>query len=238
MEKKPVIGVLPLYDAKKNSYWMLPQYLEALEGCGAIALVLPPRMEAADRAQALSICDGLLFPGGQDIEPALYGQERTADCAPSAERRDELEFPLFLEAFARDMPMLGICRGVQLFNAALGGTLCQHLPQAVDHDMTAPYDRVFHTVALWPDTPLVRCLGCEALGVNSYHHQAITALAPALSVMATAPDGVIEAVYAPGKTFVWGIQWHPEYFWQGAQRAVFQTFVESCRAVRGNGVRA
>lgn len=231
MDKKPIIGLLPLYDPKKDSYWMLPQYVEALEACGAMALILPPRMSPADRQRTLTLCDGLLFPGGQDVEPTLYGMERSPYCAPSAKRRDDLEFPLCREAFAADVPMLGICRGLQLFNTALGGTLYQHLPaeqpQVMNHDMTAPYDRVFHMATL--SGPLSALLGKTELGVNSYHHQSIKDVAPPLRVMAEAPDGVVEAVYAPEKTFLWGIQWHPEYFWKTEQGEIFLAFVDAAR---------
>ena len=234
MDKKPLIGVLPLYDPKKDSYWMLPKYMEALEAAGALALILPPRMTAAEREQILDLCDGLLFPGGQDVEPTLYGMERSRFCGQSAKRRDDLEFPLFREAYARNMPILGICRGMQLMNTALGGTLYQHLPHemhdVLNHDMTAPYDRVYHMATLLEGTPLRQMLGCIELGVNSYHHQAVKDVAPDLKVMAVAPDGVVEAVYAPEKRFVWGIQWHPEYFWREAQGCIFRAFVESCKS--------
>ena len=233
MERKPLVGVLPLYDPRKNSYWMLPQYLQALSSAGALPVILSPRMTEAEQIQTLTLCQGLLFPGGQDIDPSLYGEKRLPGCAPSEPQRDELEFPLFTLAYRQNMPVLGICRGMQLFNAALGGTLYQHLPaqypQAMEHDMTAPYNRVFHQVALTPGSPLARRMGKLEMGVNSYHHQAVKDLAVDLAVMATAPDGVIEAVYAPGRQFVWGIQWHPEYFWQGEQGVLFQAFVEQCR---------
>lgn len=233
--EKPVIGVLPLYDPKKDSYWMLPAYLEALEAHGGLPVILPPRADAEELEQLLRLCSGFLFPGGQDIEPSRYGMERSPLCSPSLERRDVLEFELFRRAYRQDKPMLGICRGVQLFNAALGGTLYQHLPaelpNAMDHDMTHPYNRIFHTVRLEPDSPLRTLVGREELGVNSYHHQAIRTLAPALRIMATAPDGVLEAVYAPEKRFLWGIQWHPEYFWKTPEHGgIFRTFVESCAA--------
>ena len=237
MTQKPIIGILPLYDPQKNSYWMLPQYLEAIQACGGLPLILPPRLDEEEMAQILNLCQGFLFPGGQAIEPARYGMERSAWCAPSLPQRDLLEFSLFHRAYQMEKPMLGICRGLQLFNTALGGTLYQHLPAelpgALDHDMTKPYDRVVHTVRLEEGTPLRQLAGQEVIGVNSYHHQAVHKLAPGLLPMAWAPDGVLEAAYAPDRQFLWGIQWHPEYLWRWAEHGgIFQMFVDSCRTTQ------
>ncbi len=233
MEKKPLIGIMPLYDPSKDSYWMLPKYFEALSWAGALATILPPSMSEADMEQVLDLYDGFLFPGGQDVDPALYGAERSVHCGDPAVRRDQLEFPLFRGAFERNKPILGVCRGLQLMNTVLGGTLYQdhhaERPDVMEHDMTAPYDRVFHTVTLREGTPLRKLMGVEELGVNSYHHQSVAWLAPELKVMAEAPDGVVEAVYAPEKDFVWGIQWHPEYFWKKEQGAIFKAFVDAAK---------
>ena len=130
--------------------------------------------------------------------------------------------------------MLGICRGIQFLNAALGGTLWQDLPvqcpSPVDHHQTGAYDKPIHTVRLLPGTPLANLLQREVLPVNSYHHQAVRALAPGLAPMAVAPDGIVEAVYEPGRRFVWAVQWHPEFSWKAdeASRRIFAAFVGAC----------
>lgn len=211
--QKPVIGVLPLYDIERESYWMLPAYFQGLEAAGALPIMLPLN-GAADMKQLLFLCDGLLITGGQDVDPALYGQEKSDACGPTWTKLDELGKAAFSEALDLDIPVLGICRGLQLMNVCLGGTLWQDLPsqrpEGLIHRMERPYDRAAHSVAL--SGPLEALYGASELGVNSCHHQGIRELAPALKPMAIAEDGLIEAVYHPDHRFVWAVQWHPEFF--------------------------
>lgn len=156
MRTKPLIGVTPLYDNALESVWMMPGYLEALSACGALPVVLP--FAPADAALMAQECDGLLFTGGNDISPSLYEEEPDPACGELCPRRDELEYALLSEALNRDVPLLGICRGAQFINAALGGSLYQDIPSqmpaAVSHCMKSPYDRHWHKVSLMPDTPL------------------------------------------------------------------------------------
>ena len=134
-----------------------------------------------------------------------------------------------------DKPVFGICRGLQILNAHLGGTLYQDLitehPSDVNHRMAAPYDRAEHPVTLLKDAPLHSLLCADSIGVNSCHHQAIKALAPRLSPMAVAPDGLIEAVRAPEKRFLWAVQWHPEFFYKKDEnsRKLFAAFVNAAK---------
>lgn len=232
--KRPVIGILPLYDTEMDSYWMLPGYLRGVEEAGGIPVILPPRADRAALSGLLDRLDGLLFTGGQDVDPALYGQEPSERCGSLCPERDRLESALLPLALERDLPVLGICRGLQLFNAVLGGTLWQDLPTErpgeIAHRMEPPYDRVGHWVTLTSDTPLARLLGTERLGVNSHHHQAIRALAPVLREMARSEDGLVEAVYAPDKRFFWALQWHPEMSLEvsPASPRIFSAFVAAC----------
>ena len=179
---KPIIGVTPLWDEEKNSYWMLPGYLEGLEEAGAIPVILPLAADGADIAQLVDLCDGFLFTGGQDVAPQLYGEAMKPTCGELCPARDALEQELLRQALERDKPILGICRGIQFLNAALGGTLYQDLPtehpSEIGHSMKPPYDRTAHTVHIWPMTPLASLLEKTELGVNSCHHQAIKTLAP------------------------------------------------------------
>ena len=233
--KKSIIGVSPLWDEEKNSYWMLPGYLEGLEEAGAIPVILPLTEDRADIAQLVDLCDGFLFTGGQDVAPQLYGEALKPTCGELCPARDTLEKELLRQALERDKPILGICRGIQLLNACLGGTLYQDLPtehpSEVAHTMTPPYDRVIHTVHPLPDAPLAALLGKTELGVNSYHHQAIKDPAPDLVEMARSTDDLIEAVYLPGKTFVWAVQWHPELSFRtdDDNRKIFEAFVGAIR---------
>ena len=229
--KKAVIGVTPLWDAERDSYWMLPGYLEGLEMAGALPITLPLTEDTRDISRLVSLCDGFLFTGGQDVSPRLYGQEPHAVCGEICEKRDAFERGLFFQALGRDKPVLGICRGIQFLNAFLGGTLYQDLPtehpSGVTHSMRPPYDRAIHSVEIMSETPLAALLQKTQLGVNSYHHQAIKALAPGLAEMARSEDGLVEAVYLPDKTFVWAVQWHPElsFLTDENSRRIFSAFV-------------
>lgn len=230
---RPVIGVIPLWDEEKKSIWMLPGYLDGLRAAGAIPLIFPLETEASDLLQLYALCDGLLFTGGQDVSPKLYEQAPSPLCGVPCPARDTMEQFLFMHAFADDKPVLGICRGIQLINVLLGGTLWQDLPSEqpgpVTHEMIAPYDRPCHTVTLTKGSPLRVLLGTDTLGVNSYHHQGIRQLAPSLIAMASAPDSLIEAVYCPDKQFCWAVQWHPEFSFRSDPNsaAIFRRFVES-----------
>ncbi len=231
--KKPVIGVVPLFDTEKDSIWMLPGYVDALTACGALPVILP--FDPDSVGEMAELCSGFLFTGGQDVDPALYGEKRLRSCGAPYPPRDRLETELFRQAFELDRPVFGICRGIQFINAVLGGTLYQDIPSqkedAVCHKMVPPYDRGWHEVCLVPGSPLRHLLQKDILSVNSYHHQGIKALAPGLKAMAAAPDGLIEAVYCPEKRFVQAVQWHPEFSWRGDedQFKILLSFVEACK---------
>lgn len=228
---KPLIGVLPLFDTEKDSYWMLPGYMEGVLQAGGIPVMLPLTCDEEHLAQLAGQLDGFLITGGQDVAPAMYGEAQLPLCGECYAPRDTMEQRLFARVWDMDKPVLGICRGIQLMNAALGGTLYQDLPSqigsAVTHAQTPPYDQPAHQVRIVEDTPLHALLTQNEIPVNSCHHQAVKALAPALRPMAYAPDGVVEAVYAPDKKFVWGVQWHPECCLSGDEnsRRLFASFL-------------
>ena len=175
--------------------------------------------------------DGLLLPGGWDVNPIRYGQENNG----SKEIRDDLDTLQLavLDEFVQEKkPVLGICRGIQFINAVLGGTLYQDLPtqhpSSVEHHQTPPYDVPVHEVKVRKGTPLYECLGLEAIRVNSYHHQAVKDVAPGFEVMAGSEDGLVEAVYRPGSKFLWAVQWHPEFSFKTDvnSKRIFRAFVE------------
>ena len=237
--KKVVIGVTPLWDRERDSYWMLPGYLEGLELASALPVTLPLTEDAGDISRLVSLCDGFLFTGGQGVSPGLYGEKPRQACGEGCEKRDAFERNLFTQALEQDKQMLGICRGIQFFNACLGGTLYQDLPtehpSEVAHVMRPPYERIVHSVALLPGSPLAALLGRTELGVNSYHHQAIKALAPGLAEMARSEDGLVEAVYMPDKSFAWAVQWHPEFSFCSDEnsRKILSAFVEAVSDSKG-----
>ena len=232
-DRKPVIGICPLYDEKKESYWMLPGYMKMLENAGAIPVMMPLTAEPEVLEYFLTTCDGFIIPGGQDVSPEVYNEEKLEFCGVNIPERDKMDALVLREAIRMDKPVLGICRGHQLMNAVLGGTLYQDLPaqfgETICHRMSQPYDAVAHEVELVAGMPLEKLLGMEKLGVNSRHHQAIRDLAPCLKPMAVAADGLVEAVYLPGARFVWGLQWHPEHAWQVSEenRKIVAAFVKA-----------
>ena len=233
--QKPLIGVTPLFDRGRDSYWMLPGYFLALEEAGAVPVMLPLTDNEAALSRLVGTLDGFLIAGGQDVSPALYGEQTKPACAETCPERDAMESVLLRLLWNADKPVFGICRGLQILNAHLGGTLYQDLlsehPSDVNHRMAAPYDRAEHPVSLLRDAPLYALLGTDAIGVNSCHHQAIKSLAPGLSPMAVSPDGLVEAVYAPEKRFVWAVQWHPEFFYRVDEnsRKLFAAFVRAAK---------
>lgn len=233
--KKTLIGIVPLIDTEKESYWMLPGYMEGIMQAGGLPVMLPVTQEEAAIRQLTETCDGFLFTGGQDVAPELYGEKRLQECGECSPERDKMESILLVEALKADKPVLGICRGIQFMNAALGGSLYQDIPtqrpSKLEHHQTPPYDLPVHEVRLEPDTPLYDILQTDTLAVNSYHHQAVKQLASGLQVMARAEDGLTEAVFMPGKRFVWATQWHPEFSYKTDEnsRKIFQAFVSACR---------
>ena len=231
--KKPLIGIVPLVDEQRESLWMLPGYMDGVSQGGGVPVMLPLTDDPAALVRLTEACDGLLFTGGHDVSPSFYGEEALPVCQACCPARDRMEKVLLDLALASDKAVLGICRGIQFLNAALGGTLYQDLPtqrpSPVEHHMTPPYDQFGHSVFLPAGSPLERLLGLRELPVNSYHHQAVKALAPGLAAMGTAADGIVEAVYMPGKRFVWAVQWHPEFLWRVDEnsRKLFATFVRA-----------
>ena len=238
-KKPPLIGVVPLVDEGRDSYWMLPGYFEGVLEAGGVPIVLPLTDAPEVLAELVSSCSGILVTGGQDVSPELYGEhgaEIAALCGELCAARDKMESVLIPLAVRDDVPMLGICRGIQSLNVALGGTLWQDLPSQhpsdIEHHMNPPYDAFGHNVSLVPGTPLASLFaGQTEIAVNSYHHQAVREPAAGLEVMAVAPDGVIEALYRPASHFLWAVQWHPEFLYKVDPRsqAIFDAFVGSCR---------
>ena len=231
--ERPVIGVIPLWDEEKDSIWMLPGYMQGLEEAGAVPVILNLTVSETVLKQIAHMFDGFLFTGGHDVNPELYGQEKTNHCEEICDMRDRMEAYIFREAVLnQNKPALGICRGIQLFNVLLGGSLYQNipteLPGAVNHIKGPPYDVPAHNVRLIPESPLYKLTGKECLEVNSYHHQGINRIAKGLEIMALADDGLAEAVYMPDRSYVWAVQWHPEFSLKDEiSKKIFSSFVGS-----------
>ena len=230
---KPIIGVMPLWDDEKDSIWMLPGYMDGIKLAGGLPVIFPFTEDENELEQLVCMCDGLLFTGGHDVSPVLYHEEPMDGLVYSCKKRDVMESIVLGKAIEKDKPVLGICRGIQFINVFLGGTLYQDIPtqfpSGIEHHQTAPYDKPAHDVSVVNGSPLHNCLGINSLHVNSYHHQAVNKLAPSLDAMAYSPDGLIEAVYMPGKKFLWAVQWHPEFSFgtDNNSKQIFKVFIEA-----------
>ena len=181
--------------------------------------------------------DGFIFPGGGDLDPGFYGQEKRKECNEPVRRWDEIEMNLFPLLMTRGLPILGICRGCQVINVGFGGTLIQDLPsqKGVNHRQDDANGKYSHEVTLTGGTRLKACIGSDTLRVNSYHHQAVDQVAPGFKVSATAPDGTVEGIEsaAPGQ-FIVGVQWHPEMILDDpASKAIFGAFMAAVEKRRG-----
>lgn len=230
---KPIIGVMPLWDDGRDSIWMLPGYLDGIRQAGGLPVIFPFTEDRAEIEQLSALCSGFLFTGGHDISPALYGETAEEGLVSCCEKRDALETAVLDRALGQDKPVFGICRGIQLINAVLGGTLYQDLPRQhpsdTPHCQRPPYHLPAHDVEVLDGTPLRELAMAGHLAVNSYHHQAIRTLAPALRPMAIAPDGLVEAVWRPESRFLWAVQWHPEFAFpaDAVSRALFARFIRA-----------
>ncbi|AEN08962.1 MULTISPECIES: gamma-glutamyl-gamma-aminobutyrate hydrolase family protein [unclassified Streptomyces] len=228
---EPLIGITTyLEPAARWGVWELPAavlpsaYPQLVQRSGGLAALLPPD-EAERAATVVARLDGLVIAGGADIDPELYGAERDFRTGPPAHERDTWEVALLRAAMAAGVPVLGICRGMQLLNVALGGTLTQHLD-----GHTGPFGKAGvlgeHPVVPVPGTRYASLVP-EETSVPTYHHQAVERLAPGLVVSAHAADGTVEAVELPGGTpWVMGVQWHPE---MGDDLRVMRALVDAAR---------
>jgi putative glutamine amidotransferase len=218
---RPILGLTTYLQQAQTGVWdvrasFLPAiYLEGVGLAGGIAVLLPPQPADVEIAeQMLDGLDGLIITGGRDVVPAGYGHDphpATDEPVEDSLLRDALEFALVRGAIRRGMPVLGICRGAQVLNVALGGTLHQHLPDVLGHTRHQQGNAVFSTSAVRtvPGTRLAALIG-ESSDAQCYHHQAIDEVGEGLIVSAQDDDGVIEAVEMPGETFLLAVQWHPE----------------------------
>lgn len=237
INEKPIIGVMPLYDDEKKSLWMLPGYLDCITDAGGIPFVFPLNVEKSDLHRLYKLCDGILLTGGHDVNPELYGEDKLAYCGKFNRQRDEIETYIFKQAYKDNKAMLGICRGIQLMNVLMGGTLYQDIEQElltdvrIKHQMEPPYDRGVHKIRIVKGTPMYSLLKKPEITVNSYHHQAVKKCGNSLIPMAFSPDGVVEAICCKRKKFIWGIQWHPEFFAgkDKPSKIIFSEFIKQCK---------
>ena len=229
----PLVGVMPLWDDEKESLWMLPGYLEGIKEAGATPIIFPLTEDPDEIERLVDMCDGILLTGGHDVTPTVYGEEPLEGKVACCIARDNMEKHVLEDAMRKDKPILGICRGIQFINACLGGTLYQDLPMQhpsdIEHHQKPPYDVPVHDVYIRNATPLYDCLGSDKISVNSYHHQAVKDVAPGLEIMAESEDGIVEALHKPFYSFLWAVQWHPEFSYKtdDNSKKIFKAFVDS-----------
>jgi gamma-glutamyl-gamma-aminobutyrate hydrolase PuuD len=232
---RPLIGITSYAEpGVRWGAWELPAaliplaYVEAVERAGGRALLVPPSHEGVD--ETLDALDGLLFSGGSDLDPDLYGAEAHPETNGVRLERDRAELALLEAALARDMPVLAVCRGSQVLNVARGGDLVQHLPEVVGDEKHKHTPGVFadHDVDLKEGTRLQRLLGDRA-PVKSHHHQGYGAIGEGLVESAWAEDGTVEALEDPSRRFALGVLWHPE---AGEDFALFEALVEEAARYR------
>jgi putative glutamine amidotransferase len=211
-------------------------YLDAVAAAGGIPVILAP-LPAGRLESIIERLDGVCLSGGPDIEPGCYGSDAHPELGPTEPEVDLFELSLARAARRRGLPLLAICRGMQVLNVARGGTLVQHLPElggAIPHRQEGPSSLASHDVTLAADSRLAKIAGSERIEVNSFHHQAINRLGTGLEPVAWSDDGVIEAVEAPGDAWTLGVQWHAECLADRPEQArLFGALVEAAEAHAG-----
>ncbi len=230
---KPVVGILPSIGIERDRIFLLKDYMTSIRDAGGLPVVLFPETDAGNIRTLLKLCDGLVFSGGEDVNPALYGENNDRGLSNCCDERDLSEMMFLKEAMALKMPIFGICRGIQSLNVALGGTLYQDIsiqkPSPVQHMQSRSDPRPTHSVKVRKESGLYRLLGEETVTVNSYHHQAIKDLAEGLICSAESEDGLCEAFEKEDYPFLWAVQWHPERIYRTDEpsRLLLQRFMES-----------
>lgn len=211
---KPLIGILVTIDNDKTTI-LKNTYSHAISKVGGTPIVLPYTQGEEDMERYVSLCDGFLFSGGKDVEPKRFNEDKINDSLVIHYYRDEFEFAMFQKIIKTDKPIMAICRGSQVINVALGGSLYQdiptQIPSEINHRQVEGLKQYSHDVNVIKDTPLYRITnGCERIKANSFHHQSIKTLGKGLKLMATADDGIIEGAYLDSDRYLMLYQWHPE----------------------------
>jgi putative glutamine amidotransferase len=241
---EPLIGVTPDFNAgdrkewggREPTYFLRARYVRAIEELGGIPIVLPLVADLTARRRLLAGIHGLLLTGsGPDLAPELYGERQRFKFRIMSQRRATFELEMAQLARASDVPLLGICGGMQAMNVAFGGSLYQDIPSQVtkplDHRQPPPATKLSHAVAVTPGSLLRRIVRTVTMRVNSSHHQSVKHVAPSLIASAFAPDGIVEAIESPTQRFFLGVQWHPEFLFERHRlhRQLFEAFLRAAR---------
>jgi putative glutamine amidotransferase len=236
-KNRPVIGVTPCYNYDKKMAYIKDGYCEGVNKAGGLAVLLPATEEEGILEQIVNDLDGFLISGGPDVDANYYGEDNLPFNGEISPVRDILEIFLVKKAIALNKPVFGICRGAQIMNVALGGTLFQDIEGQnkenimLKHDQSAPKWYPTHDITIDAGSKVWNSCKSEVLRVNSFHHQAVKEVAPGFKVTARSKDSIIEAIEHINHRFAVGVQWHPELMWQVNPEFLnmFKDFVNSCR---------
>lgn len=230
---KPIIGITTIIDREMNSYWMLPQYVEMVKIAGGVPVVLTPVEDEEAITSLISKLDGVIIAGGPDINPEIYNEEKSSVCGEIDYERDNSEIKIFMEVYKNKKPVLGICRGFQLINSLMGGSLFQDIPtqfnSEISHRQERPYSVPKHSVNV--SGFLSNIVQKNEIMVNSCHHQGIKVLANNLEIVGQTKDGLIEAFTIKDYPFGLGVQWHPEMLFKDDEASVniFKAFIDAAK---------
>ncbi len=235
LARRPLIGITPGYMDEKNRMFISRGYVEGVNKAGGLAVLLPLSVDEAVLKAAMESCDGFLLSGGPDIDAKYYGEPNYRFNGGINPARDRMEVYIAERAVAEGKPVLGICRGIQVLNVALGGSLYQDIHSQIKdrdllkHSQEAPEWYPIHDVSVAKASKLWACYGKETLGVNSFHHQAVKLPGTGLKPVSWTVDGIIEAIEHEDHPFAVGVQWHPELMWQedAGVLKLFEAFVSA-----------
>jgi len=224
--KRPLIGVTS--SGSEDSIILKNRYFNALWDAGCIPTALPNELDWSRSEEYADLFDGFLFTGGVDVDPRYYMEDRSPLCGEVQSFRDGFELSLLASVMLRGKPVLGICRGIQLLNVGLGGSLYQHVE---GHIQNGEKGLFWHPVYIYENSLLADILKEKSVEVNSYHHQMVKGLGKGLKSCADLSDGRCEAIWLPGHRFFLGVQWHPEMTCRDdeASRRIFEAFAAACR---------
>lgn len=228
----PIIGITPDYDPGERKYKIHEDYIRAVKTAGGYPVLLFPDEELPFPA------DGILLSGGGDIDPLLFGEEPLQESGEISPLRDSYELALCRKALTQNIPLLGICRGMQVMNIAAGGSIYQDIQvqtaSDLKHSQQAPRHYGTHSIQLQPDTMLAQLFGTLTATVNSFHHQAVARLGTGFVAGAVSRDGLVEAIEHTENSFACGVQWHPEAMHTAQQLLLFQAFINAAAHFQKN----
>lgn len=236
MKSRPLIGITPWYDYDKKITYIREGYCEGVSKAGGTGMLISATQNAAELDEIIKSCRGFLISGGPDIDAALYGEINLPVNEDISPYRDFLEIYIIRKAIELNKPIFGICRGIQIMNVAMGGTLYQDIHSQIQdrelakHSQTAPKWYPTHKINIEEGSKIYGIFGMNFIGVNSFHHQAVKDVAPGFTVSSRSEDGIIESIEYNQHIFAVGVQWHPELMWQenSSFLGLFEEFVRCC----------